>query len=106
MDINKFDSFKYVEEILGDNDDSDSDNESIFECPKCKYSNIDIIEKKRIKLLPTAINIKIKGIPECTCLIFRSGSIIITGGNDVNEYLEIYKKIIKLFEENYEDVLF
>ena len=41
----------------------------------------------------------------CTCLIFRSGSIIITGGNDVSEYLEVYKKIIKLFEENYENIL-
>ena len=76
-------------------------------CKLFEEKNLSYI--KRYSFNPNkypAINIKIKGIPECTCLIFRSGSIIITGGNDVNEYLEIYKKIIKLFEENYEDVLF
>jgi TATA-box binding protein (TBP) (component of TFIID and TFIIIB) len=33
-------------------------------------------------------------------LIFRSGSIIITGGDDLNDYLNVYSKIIILLSQN------
>lgn len=33
-------------------------------------------------------------------LIFRSGSIIITGGNDISEYSEVYSYILNLIENN------
>ena len=33
-------------------------------------------------------------------LIFRSGSIIITGGNDINDYLDVYKYIINIINLN------
>jgi TATA-box binding protein (TBP) (component of TFIID and TFIIIB) len=80
-----------------------------FLCKLFDEKNLSYI--KRYSFNPNkypAINIKINNedsISACTCLIFRSGSIIITGGNDVSEYLEVYKNIIKLFEENYEDIL-
>ena len=34
-------------------------------------------------------------------LVFRSGSIIITGGNDIDDYFNIYKYILNLIEKNY-----
>jgi len=55
-----------------------------------------------------AINLKIfnsKDLTLSTCLIFRSGSIIITGGNNVCEYLNIYNNILKIIEENRDSVL-
>jgi TATA-box binding protein (TBP) (component of TFIID and TFIIIB) len=78
-------------------------------CKRFDEKNLSYI--KRYSFNPNkypAINLKINNkdcISVCTCLIFRSGSVIITGGDDVSEYLEVYKKIIKLFEENYEDIL-
>jgi hypothetical protein len=50
-----------------------------------------------------AINLKIlnsDGISVTTCLIFRSGSVMITGGNDIREYCDIYKKFLKIINEN------
>ena len=50
-----------------------------------------------------AINLKIfnsNGIGATTCLIFRSGSVMITGGNDILEYSKIYKNLLKVFSEN------
>jgi TATA-box binding protein (TBP) (component of TFIID and TFIIIB) len=40
------------------------------------------------------------GISVTTCLIFRSGSVMITGGNDIREYCDIYKKFLKVINEN------
>ena len=33
-------------------------------------------------------------------LIFRSGSIIITGGNNIDQYLKVYKYLINLIKNN------
>ncbi len=33
-------------------------------------------------------------------LIFRSGSVIVTGGNDISEYFNVYSKLINIFGEN------
>ena len=38
-------------------------------------------------------------------LIFRSGSIIITGGNDINDYLEVYNYILNLIKSNFKNLL-
>lgn len=38
-------------------------------------------------------------------LIFRSGSIIITGGNSLKDYVEIYKYIINLISINKKDII-
>jgi TATA-box binding protein (TBP) (component of TFIID and TFIIIB) len=50
-----------------------------------------------------AINLKIfnsNGIGTTTCLIFRSGSVMITGGNDILEYSNIYKNFLKIIHDN------
>jgi hypothetical protein len=50
-----------------------------------------------------AINLKIlnsDGINITTCLIFRSGSVMITGGNDIFEYYNIYNNFLKIINEN------
>jgi TATA-box binding protein (TBP) (component of TFIID and TFIIIB) len=50
-----------------------------------------------------AINLKIynsNGIDTTTCLIFRSGSIMITGGNDILEYYKIYNNLLKIINDN------
>lgn len=50
-----------------------------------------------------AINLKIlnsDGISITTCLIFRSGSVMITGGNDIFEYYNIYNNFLKIINEN------
>ena len=50
-----------------------------------------------------AINLKIynsNGIGATTCLIFRSGSVMITGGNDILEYCNIYKNFLKIINDN------
>ena len=45
------------------------------------------------------INVKIQ-IPETekviTCSIFRPGSIILTGGNDISIYKSVYNKVLNL----------
>jgi len=38
-------------------------------------------------------------------LIFRSGSIIVTGGNDISEYSEIYSYMLNLFENNLSKII-
>ena len=38
-------------------------------------------------------------------LIFRSGSIIITGGNDINDYFEVYNYILNLIKSNFKNLL-
>ena len=38
-------------------------------------------------------------------LIFRSGSIIITGGNDINDYFEVYNYILNLIKSNLKNLL-
>lgn len=39
-------------------------------------------------------------------LIFRPGSIILTGGNDIDTYLEIYKIVVKdILEANKESII-
>tara|TARA_B110000971_G_scaffold209749_1_gene236224 strand:+ start:3069 stop:3545 length:477 start_codon:yes stop_codon:yes gene_type:complete len=35
-----------------------------------------------------------------SCIVFRPGSIIITGGNDINSYEKIYRCIIEAFVRN------
>jgi TATA-box binding protein (TBP) (component of TFIID and TFIIIB) len=55
-----------------------------------------------------AINLKIlnsNSVDITTCLIFRSGSIMITGGNDILEYSKIYQKILKIINENHSTLL-
>jgi hypothetical protein len=55
-----------------------------------------------------AVNLKIlnsNGIGMTTCLIFRSGSVIITGGCDIAEYSNIYKNFLKILNENTEILL-
>ena len=55
-----------------------------------------------------AINLKIlnpNGIGITTCLIFRSGSVMITGGNDIIEYSNIYNKFLKILNQNYSILL-
>jgi TATA-box binding protein (TBP) (component of TFIID and TFIIIB) len=48
-----------------------------------------------------AINIKLKNLEDkSSCMIFRTGSIIITGGVNFENYLKIYKDLINLFEKN------
>ena len=50
-----------------------------------------------------AINLKIlnsDGIGITTCLIFRSGSVMITGGNDILEYSNIYKNFLKIINDS------
>jgi TATA-box binding protein (TBP) (component of TFIID and TFIIIB) len=50
-----------------------------------------------------AINLKIfnsNGIDTTTCLIFRSGSVMITGGNDILEYSKIYKNLLQIMSDN------
>lgn len=37
-------------------------------------------------------------------LIFRSGSIIITGGDNINEYLSVYKYILNLININFKNI--
>jgi TATA-box binding protein (TBP) (component of TFIID and TFIIIB) len=73
----------------------------------CKFfdeKNLSYI--KRYSFNPNkypAINLKIlnsNGIDTTTCLIFRSGSVMITGGNDIIEYFNIYKKFLKIINEN------
>ena len=50
-------------------------------------------------------SLKKKFSKSISILIFRSGSIIITGGNDIIDYLEVYKYIIN-FINNYNKNLF
>ena len=38
-------------------------------------------------------------------LIFRSGSIIITGGKNINDYLNVYKYLLSLFENNNKNII-
>ena len=45
-------------------------------------------------------NYKKKFTKTVSILIFRSGSIIITGGNDINNYLSIYEYLIKFINLN------
>ena len=40
-----------------------------------------------------------------SCIIFRPGSIIITGGNDISAYKYVYEKVLNLLI-NSEDVLY
>jgi TATA-box binding protein (TBP) (component of TFIID and TFIIIB) len=50
-----------------------------------------------------AINVKILNSDNSslsTCLIFRSGSIMITGGNNIFDYLTIYENMLRIIEEN------
>ena len=45
-------------------------------------------------------NFKKKYNKNISILIFRSGSIIITGGNDIGDYLFVYKYMLNLFNSN------
>jgi TATA-box binding protein (TBP) (component of TFIID and TFIIIB) len=45
-------------------------------------------------------NFKKKFNKTLSVLIFRSGSIIITGGNDINDYLICYKYMINIINKN------
>ena len=38
-------------------------------------------------------------------LIFRPGSVILTGGNDITEYLEIFKQFMQIIDDNHEFIL-
>lgn len=42
---------------------------------------------------------------QISVLIFRSGSIIITGGNDIKEYFEVYKYILQIIKKNYDLII-
>ena len=82
-------------------------DKNIKQSSLCKFfdeKNLPYI--KRYSFNPNkypAINLKIlnsDGISITTCLIFRSGSVMITGGNDIFEYCNIYKKFLKIINEN------
>jgi TATA-box binding protein (TBP) (component of TFIID and TFIIIB) len=82
-------------------------DKNIKQSSLCKFfdeKNLPYI--KRYSFNPNkypAINLKIlnsDGISVTTCLIFRSGSVMITGGNDIREYCDIYKKFLKIINEN------
>tara|TARA_B100000963_G_C22633171_1_gene676086 strand:- start:2996 stop:3721 length:726 start_codon:yes stop_codon:yes gene_type:complete len=86
---------------------------SDFKINKCiKQSSLcKIIDNKELNNVsfysynPTkypAINIKLDCQGQKTsCMIFRTGSIIITGGIDFKNYIELYKELINLFEKNF-----
>jgi TATA-box binding protein (TBP) (component of TFIID and TFIIIB) len=80
---------------------------NIKQCNLCKIFDENKLQfVKRYSFDPNkypAINLKIlnsDGISITTCLIFRSGSVMITGGNDILEYCNIYKKFLKIINEN------
>lgn len=49
--------------------------------------------------------IKKKYLNSVSILIFRSGSIIITGGNNIQDYLNIYKYLLLFFNNNQNNIL-
>ena len=88
-------------------------NKNIKQSSLCKFfdeKNLSYI--KRYSFNPNkypAINLKIlnsDGIGITTCLIFRSGSVMITGGNDILEYNIIYNNFLKIINENYSILLY
>ena len=87
-------------------------NKNIKQATLCKmFDEKNLPYIKRYSFNPNkdpAINVKILNsdqISLTTCLIFRSGSIMITGGNDLCEYYDIYIKILKLIDENHSTLL-
>lgn len=88
-------------------------DKNIKQSSLCKFfdeKNLSYI--KRYSFNPNkypAINLKIlnsDGIGITTCLIFRSGSVMITGGNDIIEYSNIYNNFLKIINENYSILLY
>jgi TATA-box binding protein (TBP) (component of TFIID and TFIIIB) len=71
-------------------------------CKEIDSDNYDFI--RRYSFNPTkypGINIKVKtDCKDLTCAIFRPGSIIITGGNDVSYYKKIFQDIFIILKNN------
>ena len=87
-------------------------NKNIKQSSLCKiFDEKNLSYIKRYSFNPNkypAINVKILNLDNSslsTCLIFRSGSIMITGGNNILDYLNIYENILKLIEKNSSSIL-
>jgi TATA-box binding protein (TBP) (component of TFIID and TFIIIB) len=87
-------------------------NKNIKQSGLCKiFDEKNLSYIKRYSFNPNkypAINVKILNSDNTsltTCLIFRSGSIMITGGNNIYDYLNIYENILKIIEENHSLIL-
>lgn len=63
----------------------------------CKFIPSDKVVEHANFQLKNGFNKKFPGV--ISLLIFRSGSIIITGGNKIEEYYEAYSTILKIFND-------
>ena len=75
----------------------------IFQPSKYPAINTKVISDDKLSVFrehTSKHGIKKKFEGMISLLIFRSGSVIITGGKDIKSYFEIYIKIIELFKLN------
>lgn len=78
-----------------------------FQNSKYPAINSKFISKNRVEEYRNYLQSKSKNKFEnvISILIFRSGSIILTGGKDIKDYYEAYTKLLKILNVNKKEVL-
>lgn len=112
QDLNSFKSTSIISNVricmINSDFKIDKNIKQSFLCKLMDQSNIKNV--KTYSFNPNkypGVNIKMKceESPKImSCIIFRPGSVIITGGNDINSYEKIFKSIIETFNEYGEDI--